>query len=180
MVHIVDNFLPQSLHLRFQNMMMGAEFPWYFVRGVTDHTDDNYYFIHNVYGCKEHNRGNGVNYREIESPYFRDIEILLFFIEEKLKFQTHDLLRIKCNMYTNQNINLAHGTHVDHEQPHYTAIYYLNNNNGPTTIGDQNVDSIANRLVLFDGLTPHNSNLQTDVAERININLNMIGKFLTT
>jgi len=175
MVHIVDNFLPPSLHQRFQNMMLGAEFPWYFVKGVTDHTDNNYYFIHNVYGCID--KGNG--FRDVESPYFKDIEVLLFFIEEKLKFQIHDLHRIKCNMYTNQNINLAHGKHTDHQEPHYTAIYYLNDNNGPTTVGDQDVNSVANRLVFFDGLTLHNSNLQTDVAERVNININMTGEFLS-
>lgn len=178
MVHIVDNFLPEIAFRRFENLMMGAEFPWYFVRGVADHTDTNYYFIHNVFGCMEHDKGDGFKYRDIESPYFKEMEILLHFIEEKLKFQTHNLLRIKCNLYTNQNINLAHKQHVDHQQPHYTAIYYVNSNNGPTTIGDQDVESVANRLVLFDGLTPHNSNLQTDVAERININMNMVGKFL--
>ena len=179
MIKIVDNFLPETLHRRIQRVMMGAEFPWYFVHGVSTPQDPNYYFIHNVFGCKEHVQ-NGISHRNIESSYFSEFEVLLYFIEEKLKFQTHDLLRIKCNLYTNQNINLSHQSHVDHEIPHHTAIYYVNNNNGPTTIGDQNVDSVENRLVLFDGLTPHNSNLQTDVAERININLNMVGKFLTT
>ena len=179
MVQIVDNFLPEILFRKFQTLMMGAEFPWYFVRGVSDHTDNNYYFIHNVFGCLEHDKGDGFKYRDIESAYYKDMEILLHFIEEKLKFQTHNLLRIKCNLYTNQNTNLAHPQHIDHEQPHYTAIYYVNDNNGPTTIGDQDVESVANRLVLFDGLTPHNSNLQTDTIERININLNLVGRFLS-
>ena len=34
MVQIVDNFLPEILFRKFQTLMMGAEFPWYFVRGV--------------------------------------------------------------------------------------------------------------------------------------------------
>ena len=186
MVQIVDNFLPEILFRKLQTLMMGPEFPWYFVRGVAYASDNNiyylnnniYYFTHNVFGCLEQDNGDGFKYRDIESGYYKDIEILLHFIEEKLKFQTHNLLRIKCNLYTNQNINLAHPQHIDHEQPHYTAIYYVNDNNGPTTIGDHNVDSVANRLVLFDGLTPHNSNLQTDTMERININMNIVGKFL--
>tara|TARA_B110000908_G_scaffold4622_1_gene5997 strand:+ start:831 stop:1373 length:543 start_codon:yes stop_codon:yes gene_type:complete len=179
MVQIVDNFLPANLFARFQHLMMGAEFPWYFVLGVADHKDDDYYFIHNVYGCKEHDNGDGQKYRDVESQYFKDFEMLLHFIEEKLKFQTHELLRIKCNLYTNQNVEKAHAPHIDMEIPHHTAIFYLNSNNGPTTIGDQDVESVANRLVLFDGLTPHNSNMQTDVAERINININMRGEFLS-
>ena len=102
MVQIVDNFLPANLFARFQHLMMGAEFPWYFVLGVADHKDDDYYFIHNIYGCKEHDNGDGQKYRDVESQYFKDFEMLLHFIEEKLKFQTHELLRIKCNLYTNQ------------------------------------------------------------------------------
>jgi|TARA_B110000908_G_C10128243_1_gene390926 hypothetical protein len=171
MIKIVDNFLPESLHTRIQDLMTGANFPWYLVTGVTTSDDDNYYFIHNLFGCTT---------KGVESPFFSEFEILLHFIEDKLKFQTDKLLRIKCNMYTNQNINLSHDSHTDHRFPHYTAIYYVNSNNGPTTIGDQAVDSVANRLVLFDGLTLHNSNLQTDSTSRVNINLNMQGKFLTT
>ena len=83
-------------------------------------------------------------------------------------------------MYTNQNINLSHDSHTDHRFPHYTAIYYINTNNGPTTVGDKDVESIENRLVLFDGLIHHNSNLQTDTAARINININMQGEFIST
>ena len=177
-MQIVDNFLPKSLHKRLQRLMMGSDFPWYFVCGVATDNDLDYYFNHNVFGCKEHSH-NGFMNRAVESPYLSEFEVLLHFIEEKLKFQTNELLRIRCNMYTNQNINLSHDQHVDHKIPHYTAIYYINTNNGPTTIGDQDVESIENRLVFFDGLIPHNSNLQTDVAQRININLNMIGEFLS-
>ena len=180
MVHIVDDFLPANLHAQLQNLMMGYEFPWHFSRAVSHKQDKGqYYFVHNVYGCSETDRSYdapGI----VESRYFEKMEAIIHFIEEKLKFQTHRLLRIRCNMYTNQNINVAHDQHVDHQQPHMTAIYYLNTNNGPTTIGDEDVESVANRLVLFDGLIEHNSNLQTDVPQRVNININMIGKFLST
>ena len=178
MIKIVDNFLPDGLHKRLQRVMMSAEFPWYFAHGVSSPDDQNYYFIHNVFGCRERMQ-NGTPSWGVESTYFNEFETILYFIEEKLKFQTHNLLRIRCNLYTNQNINLAHGSHTDHEIPHYTAIYYINNNNGPTTIGDKNVESVENRIVFFDGLIPHNSNLQTDVAERINININVQGEYLT-
>lgn len=170
MIKIVDNFLPETLHKRIQTLMLSANFPWYFITGVTSNQDNNYYFVHNLFGCAQEG---------IESPFFNEFEVLLHFIEEKLKFRTDQLLRIKCNMYTNQNINLSHDSHTDHGFPHYTAIYYINSNNGPTTVGDQIVDSVENRLVLFDGLIMHNSNLQTDSAARININLNMLGEFLT-
>jgi hypothetical protein len=171
MIKIIDNFLPNSLHKRLQTLMTSADFPWYFITGVTTSADQDYYFIHNLFGCAREG---------IESPFFSEFEVLLHFIEDRLKFRTDKLLRIKCNMYTNQNINLSHDSHTDHRFPHYTAIYYINTNNGPTTVGDKDVESIENRLVLFDGLIHHNSNLQTDTAARINININMQGEFIST
>ena len=88
MVQIVDNFLPANLFARFQHLMMGAEFPWYFVLGVADHKDDDYYFIHNIYGCKEHDNGDGQKYRDVESQYFKDFEIsdYKFNRSKRLKF----------------------------------------------------------------------------------------------
>ena len=100
-------------------------------------------------------------------------------IEEKLKFRTSELLRIKCNLYTNQNTRLAHKAHTDFEVPHYTALYYVNTNNGPTTIGGKNVDAVENRLLFFEGSEIHNSNLQTDTNVRINVNINIQGEFYT-
>ena len=109
MIQIVDNFLPKSLHKKMQMLLQSPDFPWYFITGVTTGKNEDYYFIHNLFGCAREG---------VESPFFSEFDVLLHFIEDKLKFQTDTLLRIKCNMYTNQNINLAHDSHTDHQFPH--------------------------------------------------------------
>lgn len=58
--------------------------------------------------------------------------------------------------------------------PHTTCLYYINTNNGKTILNDEiEVDSVANRLLVFDGLTPHCSTTCSDEKVRMNVNLNV-------
>ena len=56
---------------------------------------------------------------------------------------------------------------------HKGAILYINDNNGKTILEDgTEIESKANRLLLFDASKPHNSTSCTDAKSRINININ--------
>ena len=55
---------------------------------------------------------------------------------------------------------------------HKAAILYLNTNDGYTIIGDEKVESIANRLLRFDATQMHHSTTCTDQQYRANINFN--------
>ena len=50
----------------------------------------------------------------------------------------------------------AHTPHVDMDGEHHTAVYYVNDSDGDTIIGDEKVSPKANRVVIFDGKTLHN------------------------
>jgi len=167
MIQVIDNFLPPSYHQEVCQFLSSDQFPWYYANGVAQPNDGDFFFTHNVF-----NQENGIC-----TSFWTKFSPFLILIEEKLKFKIDELLRIKCNLYSNQNISLAHNQHVDFKYPHYTALYYVNTNNGCTTIGDTNIDAIENRLVFFDGTIFHNSNLQTDTNVRINININLKGNF---
>jgi len=68
-----------------------------------------------------------------------------------------------------------HGQHVDYDFPSHAAIYSLNTCNGFTRLQDgTKVDSIANRLLIFDGSEVHNSSTTTDQKGRYNINFNYL------
>ena len=57
-----------------------------------------------------------------------------------------------------------------------TAIYYLNSNNGSTVFKDSGdkVESVANRLIVFDGSIEHAGTSCTDDSRRVVLNINYI------
>lgn len=171
MIQIIDDFLPPSYHQGLCQLMNSDQFPWYYANGVTSYGDGDFFFTHNVFRKSE----GGVN-----SDFWNEFKPMIFLIEDKLKFHMTDLLRIKCNCYTNQNKKIDHKLHIDFpEVPHYTALYYTNTSNGPTVFktdnGIETVDAVENRLIFFSGNIPHHSTLQTDSNVRINVNINLQG-----
>jgi hypothetical protein len=169
MIQVIDDFLPASYHRNLLNLMSSDNFPWFYNDCVARNGDGEFFFTHNVFRYD----AGGVN-----SDYWSEFHPMVYFIEEKLNFELESLLRIRCNLYTNQNKELAHESHVDQpNMQHYTGIYYLNTTNGQTNVGTETVDCVANRLVFFSGDILHNSNLQTDQHYRINVNINVQGSF---
>lgn len=86
------------------------------------------------------------------------------------------LLRVKLNLTRRQATHVEYGLHVDTSHPGAsTAILYLNTNNGYTVFEDgTRVESVANRLVLFDATRRHTGASCTDVDYRLVLNLNMV------
>ncbi len=166
-MHIIDDFLPPSLFNDIQSLLMGPDINWSYVNGATqmDDTSDEFYFVHKVLSPTE------------SSPIFNHIKPLLYFMDDRLKFYIDSLLRINCTMCTNQGKAIRQAMHTDFTVPHYTGIFYVNTNNGPTIVEDTKVDSIANRFLLFNGLTNHAASLQDDTKTRVNIVFNMQGHF---
>ena len=86
------------------------------------------------------------------------------------------LQRIKVNFYIPCPIVEDHEKHRDLPIPHQSAILSLNTCNGYTKLDDgTKVDSVANRLLLFDGSKLHNSTTTSDYSlpkGRFNINFN--------
>ena len=84
------------------------------------------------------------------------------------------LIRIKANAYPkNGNKIIKHRPHIDNSFEHKGAIFYLNTNNGKTILKDgTEIDSIANRMLLFDSSKSHSSTNCTDAKMRFNININ--------
>ena len=160
---IIDNFLSEDEYLKIRYMMLDdwRNFPWFYTPHVADEEDKNIYFIHTFQEQK----------CDVESPYLHNLHTIL------KKLNIDDLWRVKGNLYPNQNKFIEHNTHVDYDEPHQAAIYYINTNNGYTKFEDgTKVDSVANRLLLFDGSKKHASTNCTNDKIRVNINFNYISK----
>jgi len=161
---IIDDAISVSDFYHIQKEMLNmASFPWYFQKAITfdDDFDPNfiYYMTHVFYD-------NNLPY----SDYFSILEPILKVINP---FTIH---RIKANFYPNQNMFYEHKMHFDNRST-LGAIFYVNDNNGYTKLklnnGDHiKIESIENRLLLFDSREEHCSTNCTDDFGRFNINFN--------
>jgi len=156
-IKVIDNFLPEEEYLRIKNVMESTDFPWYFnpTKINTSKSIFNFHFGHVFY----------VN-NAINSDFFE----LLNKIIEKLK--PLSLIRIKANLTPVTHKLIKYDAHTDQEFPSKAALYYVNTNNGYTVFGDKKVESIGNRIVLFNANEKHYGTNSTNCKDRIVINFN--------
>ena len=162
---VIDNFLDEeyfdSLVTFFTDKeKTGSELPWVFQRKINlNHNvaeDNLFYLMHMFY------EGN----QPMSSGYDNLIPLL-----EKLELKL--LVRVKGNLYPNTEIIHEHAMHVDYPFSHSAAILSLNTCDGYTKLKDgTKINSVANRILLFDASEKHCSTTTTNVAARINININ--------
>ena len=159
MLQIIDNFLLQEEFLKVKNFMLNSNFPWNLTPVVTNEKENlpisaSYYFTHEFW--------SGFN-TEPQAQVFSPILNLL---------ECKAMMRIKANLYPSTETIIHHDNHIDYEFPHKGAIFYLNTNNGLTVVDNKEVESIENRLLLFDPTVPHHSTTCSDDKCRVNVNFN--------
>ena len=173
---VVDNFLPTSVFdkLRYlilptdeeianQNVEECKQIPWYYAPYVVtlatkEEKPDRslFYLAHMIYD------------HTILSPLFNE---LIPACNDLLDFKS--LIRAKINMYPNTEILKEHGMHTDYAFPHKAGILSINTCDGYTKLEDgTKIDSVANRMLLFDASRPHTPSTTTDQTVRVNINFN--------
>ena len=159
---IIDDFLSNEDLEDLKCIVLGEKFPWYLNDGVSVPNDGHIQFTHQMYK----------NNKFISSYTLGGLDIF----KEKLGFEK--ILRAKFNLLHHSNEIIEHAFHTDLENPDSnvkTAILYLNTNNGYTIFrnGDK-VESVENRLVLFDGHLEHAGSTCTDKRYRAVFNLNFV------
>lgn len=157
---IIDNSLPQEDFENIKNFVLNSNFPWNLTPVVTNEKENlpitaSYYFTHEFW--------SGFN----TEPQAQIFAPLLNLMECKA------VMRIKANLYPSTETIIHHDNHCDYDFPHKGAIFYLNTNNGLTILEDgTEVESIENRLLLFDSSKLHHSTTCTNDKCRVNINFN--------
>ena len=162
---IIDNFLPADVFERYQDILLSDSgvIPMFYSATVGDETDrDLYYFIHIFY-----------DFFRPCSDFFDSLVIPLFQkLEADHGFKAP--LKAKVNWYPSTNEIIEHKKHVDWPQKHNVCVFYVNNCNGFTRLGDDIiVESVANRALIFDGGI-HNSSTCTDANMRCSINIDFV------
>ena len=169
---VIDNYLDEEYFDSLVAYVTDKEktgnfiMPWFFVSNIAHRNinEDNklFYMIHMFYD------GNVP-----VSPFYDKIIPLL----EKL--EANSLIRVKANLYPNTEILHEHPTHTDYEFSHTAAVLSLNTCDGYTGIEDEDgqitkVDSVANRVVLYDAGKNHCSSTTSDANARFNIIVNFL------
>jgi hypothetical protein len=164
MYQIIDNYLPEENYLTISNVLMSSTFPYYYQHSISydDINDSKFYFNHRLY-----HHGNIVSWF-----YALIMDPILTRLNPKF------LIRSKVNCFPKEPQNYIHEFHTDQLEPHHVALWYANTNNGKTILNVKNekieINSIANRMIIFDGSISHAPMSQTDAKIRVNVNINFL------
>lgn len=161
MLKTIDQFLLDSEFLNLKSAIVeNPEFPWYYTKVLDENSQVdqvyNYQFAHILY----QNRAENSCYSHLLNPLY-------------------DVLKIDCLVKAKINFNprtetiIEHGMHCDYPFECLTAVYYLNTNNGYTRFeSGERVESLENRIVIFDSQTRHTGTTCTNAQGRYVLNLN--------
>ena len=161
---VIDEFIRKETFPQVQDIFLNdKDFYWSWSNVVDDNSCDeidNHQFFHMFY--YEH------------SPVSKSWSYILPILR-KLDAKAIYSVKANCNVRT-ENI-VRHGFHVDVPTNYdsKTAILYINTNNGYTEFENgERVESVANRLVVFDSELKHTGTTCTDQQRRVVLNLNYI------
>jgi hypothetical protein len=124
-------------------------------------------------------------------------ESILFTALERLNLSISKVIRIRAGLTTRTPYPVIHSPHVDWDNHHMTAVYYVNDSDGDTIFYkekrdeslsvnshewsknrkftvDQTITPVADRMVVFNGLNYHSSTTPCNVDYRLVINFNWL------
>lgn len=176
-MYIVENFLRREDHQKIEEFIYSDDFEWNYVpfksepRDVNDKSGHEY---HNQQMCRTiYNSVTGV--RDMKYlPHFMPVGVLLSplaALRMKINFQFPCAEVVRSPFHHDIVIE-----QIPNDVKVYTAILYLNTNNGHTIFEDtgEKIESKRNRLVVFDARRAHAGTSFTDARNRIVININFI------
>ena len=156
-MEIINNFLPNSSFDFLNKKILDKHFPWYHQNSKVLDDDNEEQFTHLFYS---------------DETQYSNKAYLLKPIFDKLNVKI--LIRAKINLTLKEDIIRPFNYHMDFAQCN-TAIFYLNTNNGKTLFKDgQEIESVANRIVIFPSELEHTGTTHTDKKYRIVLNINYI------
>ena len=153
---VIDDFLNSDDYESVRRMVMeDSSFQWMYSEGV-DTSDDGYHQLCHIFYSQF----------EPKSPFFYNLAPIIN------ELRPISIVRIKANLNMKTSEREEYSFHTDVDNC-ITAIYYVNTNDGYTRFEDgTTVDSVENRMVIFDSNTLHAGCSPTDELRRCLINFN--------
>ena len=162
-VTVYDNYISGNLHRDiFNEMCRESNFAWFLNRSIVNDLDipdvKKIQFTHHFY--REETAWTGNQFKFLIDPILENI-------------RPTQIYRIKANLLPVTETIEKNRLHVDLDYDCKTAIYYVNSNNGYTFFQDSSkIDSVANRLVIFNSRILHAGTTCTNSKCRVVINFN--------
>ncbi len=163
---IKDDFLPKDTLGKLKSYMLSPKVKWHYneFKVRSNEKTDSFQFVHTFYRLPLA--------KSRKSPVHDD----LVYVEPLLKHLDADLIiKIKANITPRTVEPNKTEFHTDFYDGigNKTAVYYVNTNNGYTEFeSGEIVESVENRMVIFDGDERHRGVSCTDEKVRIIINFN--------
>ena len=157
MIEIIDNFLPEEEFKSIQSLMMGREFNWFYSNGRVNEDDGSFNMVHMFY---QPDVGGNSKYINIWNNFMNKVE-------------AKKCTRIKANLTFRTSEPEPSSYHIDYGDMK-TAIFYINTNNGYTEFENGvRVNSVANRVCIFDSNLEHRGTTHSEGGnQRIVVNFN--------
>lgn len=190
MVKILDNVTSKANVKYLEQSLINH--PWYYLKGT-------------AYNQLEENvtpyQPSWVHFLYSDGESLSDLkplaETLLLTALDRLNLPISKLIRVRAGLSTRTPTPIVHTPHVDWDDNHMSAVYYVNDADGDTVFFketrdeslkinsyewgkdkmfsiDQTVSPKADRMVIFNGLTYHASSTPCNVDYRLIINYNWI------
>lgn len=173
-VRVKDNFLNDRDFWFLKDLFFNEHtiyYPSWIIADGSEYVEkdnyDNWMLAHPVYH----------DHQIVSTSYEEVKKRLIEAIAEEEKTNFNIFTRIKVNMYPHTHKIKEHMLHTDATHPRRLrgAIYCLNTCDGYTGFADgSKVESVENRLILFDSLEPHHSTSTSNAQVRMNINVNYV------
>jgi hypothetical protein len=162
---IIDNFLDDETFKEFQKQIFDTNnTPWFYRSDILykleDKNDTGYFSL-----CFFNN---------FKQDYVL-LDQYLYKIYQKLNCKA--IIQSRANLFLKKQNKTKLFFHKDYDYKNsYTAVFYLNTNNGGTVLNIENkqikINSVENRILIFNTDTMHAADIQTDEKIRIIININ--------
>ena len=166
---VIDNFLEPNKFKELQNLIIYSnQFTWS-IRNTVSHDPSDENFRSEIEDELWSWYGIHMLYRLVpQSQYF---DFIYSMFHDKLDVKS--LTRVKVNFHPYTHEVKERPQHFDYPHKHKAAVFSLNTCDGFTrmTNGDK-IDSVGNRIVLFDASEMHNSSTTSNQKGRYNINFN--------
>jgi hypothetical protein len=156
-MRIIDDFVPSVIQQEIHDLLLSDTFSWSYCRRiVSTDPDSRSQMVHMFYN-------NG--FPQSDFCQDRAMQPLLY------NLNACALIKIKANLQLRSQVPTSSHPHTDHKFPNaLTGIYYVNSNDGYTMVGDQKVESVKGRMVIFPSETIHYGTSSTQDRCVINFN----------
>ena len=157
MMEVIDNFLDEEEFKSIQSFMMGGEFRWFYTEGRAYRDDESFLMVHMFFQPEVGSNSEHIN----------------MWNNFMTKVEAKKCHRIKANLTFKTPTIEPSFFHTDYEDMK-TAVFYINTNNGYTEFENGvRVNSVANRVCIFDSNLKHSGTTHSEGdTQRIVVNFN--------